>query len=130
MVRRLFLTLLLAAAALPAAAQERFITLASTTSTEQSGLFAHMLPLFRSETGIEVRVVAVGTGQALQIGMRGDADALLVHDRVGEDKFIADGSGIDRRDVMYNDFVVIGPKSDPAKVAGMTDALAAFKKIA
>src|SRR5215211_2630262 len=100
----------------PASAQERFITLASTTSTEQSGLFSHILPLFRTATGIEVRVVAVGTGQALAIGARGDADALLVHDRVGEDAFVAQGHGIDRRDVMANDFVLVGPQSDPAAV--------------
>lgn len=118
------------ATVLPAAAQERFITLASTTSTEQSGLFAHILPLFKQQTGIEVRVVAVGTGQSLAIARRGDADALLVHDRVGEDKFVAEGYGIDRRDVMYNDFVIIGPKSDPAKLKGTKDAIAAFKKIA
>ena len=127
---RLFAVLLSLAAALPAAAQERYITLASTTSTEQSGLFAHVLPLFRGETGIEVRVVAVGTGQALQLGMRGDADALLVHDRAGEDKFVAQGHGIDRRDVMYNDFVLIGPKSDPAGIAGLTNATSAFRRIA
>ncbi|HEX8663879.1 MAG TPA: substrate-binding domain-containing protein, partial [Beijerinckiaceae bacterium] len=83
-------------------AQERFITLASTTSTEQSGLFQHIVPLFRQDTGIDVRVVAVGTGQALAIGARGDADAVLVHDRAGEDKFVADGHGVDRRDVMHN----------------------------
>src|SRR5947209_1936443 len=91
-------------AAWPVMAQPRFITLASTTSTEESGLFAHLLPRFTRQTGVEVRVVAVGTGQALQIGRRGDADALLVHDREGEDKFIADGDGIDRREVMHNDF--------------------------
>jgi tungstate transport system substrate-binding protein len=129
MVRRLFLLALLLAA-VPAVAQERFITLASTTSTEQSGLFGHLLPLFRKDTGIDVRVVAVGTGQALQIGARGDADAVLIHDRAGEEKFVNDGNGIDRRDVMYNDFVLIGPKSDPARVQGMKDAAEAFKKIA
>src|SRR5215475_16159345 len=97
-----------------ACAQERFITLSSSTSTEESGLFGHIIPLFRAAAGINVHVVAVGTGQALAIGMRGDADALLVHDRIGEDKFVADGYGIDRRDVMYNDFVIVGPGSDPA----------------
>jgi tungstate transport system substrate-binding protein len=117
-------------AAAPLRAEDRFITLASTTSTEQSGLFQHILPMFRAASGIEVRVVAVGTGQALAIGHRGDADALLVHDRIGEDKFVADGDGIDRRDVMYNDFVIVGPKSDPAKIAGMKDAEAAMKRIA
>jgi tungstate transport system substrate-binding protein len=113
-----------------ASAEDRFITLASTTSTEESGLFGYLLPIFRQMTGIEVRVVAVGTGQALAIGARGDADALLVHDRKGEDKFVAEGNGIDRRDVMYNDFVVIGPQADPAGIKGMRDAKAAFAKIA
>jgi tungstate transport system substrate-binding protein len=116
--------------AFPAQAQERFITLASTTSTEESGLFGHLIPIFRAATGIDVRVVAVGTGQALAIGSHGDADALLVHDRIGEDKFIADGNGIDRRDVMYNDFVIVGPRTDPAGINGLKDALQAFAKIA
>jgi tungstate transport system substrate-binding protein len=114
----------------PVGAEERFITLASTTSTEQSGLFGHLLPLFKTESGIDVRVVAVGTGQALKLGERGDADALLVHDRAGEDKFVAEGFGIDRRDVMYNDFVVVGPAADPAGIKGGKDAAAAFGKIA
>ena len=108
-------------AAAPLHAQERFIIVASTTSTEQSGLFGHLLPVFTKKTGIEVRVVALGTGQALDIGRRGDADVVFVHDRVAEDKFVAEGCGVDRRDVMYNDFVLIGPKSDPAKVAGGKD---------
>lgn len=108
---------------------DRFITLASTTSTEQSGLFSYLLPIFTQETGIEVRVVAVGTGQALAIAERGDADALLVHDHVGEEKFVTQGSGIDRRDIMYNDFIIAGPKSDPAKVTGSSDAIAALKRI-
>jgi len=111
-------------------AQERFITLASTTSTEASGLFDYLLPIFRAKTGITVHVVAVGTGHALAIGVRGDADALLVHDRAGEDKFVADGNGIDRRDVMYNDFVIVGPGSDPAGIKGLKDAKKAFGKIA
>jgi tungstate transport system substrate-binding protein len=129
MLRR---TLLALACLLPffALAQERFITLASTTSTEQSGLFGHIIPLFQQQTGIEVRVIAVGTGQALQIGMRGDADAVLVHDRVGEDKFVAEGHGLDRRDVMFNDFVVVGPKDDPAGIRGLRQASEAFKRIA
>jgi tungstate transport system substrate-binding protein len=114
----------------PASAQQRFITLSSTTSTEDSGLFAHILPLFRAATGIEVHVVAVGTGQALAIGARGDADALLVHDRAGEDKFVADGYGIDRRDVMYNDFVIVGPESDPAGIRALKSARDAFARIA
>jgi tungstate transport system substrate-binding protein len=115
---------------IPAHAADRFITLASTTSTEQSGLFAHILPEFQKVSGIEVRVVALGTGQALALAARGDADALLVHDRPAEEKFIADGHGLDRRDVMYNDFVLIGPKADPAKVMGGKDITAAFKAIA
>jgi tungstate transport system substrate-binding protein len=117
-------------APMQALAQERFITLASTTSTEQSGLFGHIVPIFRRDTGIDVRVVAVGTGQALAIAARGDADALLVHDRAGEEKFVADGHGLDRRDVMHNDFVLIGPKSDPAGIEGLKDAREAFGRIA
>lgn len=117
------------ATALPAMAQERFITLSSTTSTEQSGLFGHLLPAFKAATGIDVRVVAVGTGQAIKLGERGDADAILVHDRVGEDRFVAENFGVDRRDVMYNDFLVIGPANDPAGVKGMTDVVAAFARI-
>ena len=117
-------------AAVSAQAGERFITLSSTTSTQDSGLFGHILPIFTATTGITVHVVAVGTGQALAIGARGDADALLVHDRVGEDKFVADGHGIDRRDVMYNDFVIVGPHSDPAHIHGLKDARAALKQIA
>jgi tungstate transport system substrate-binding protein len=92
-----------------AQAQDRFITLSSTTSTQDSGLFGYVLPIFKAATGLSVHVIAVGTGQALAIGRRGDADALLVHDRPGEDKFVAEGYGIDRRDVMYNDFVIVGP---------------------
>jgi tungstate transport system substrate-binding protein len=111
-------------------AEDRFITLSSTTSTEDSGLFGHILPLFRTTSGIDVHVVAVGTGQALAIGERGDADALLVHDRPGEDKFVAEGYGIDRRDVMYNDFVIVGPKSDPAGIRSLKDAREAFARIA
>jgi tungstate transport system substrate-binding protein len=117
-------------AADPARAQERFITLASTTSTEQSGLFSHIVPQFRRATGIDVRVVAVGTGQALAVGARGDADALLVHDRAGEDAFMAEGHGIDRRDVMANDFVLVGPEMDPAGVRGAPTAAEAFRRIA
>jgi tungstate transport system substrate-binding protein len=132
MLGRAFLTAFAVAALCfaPARAEERFITLASTTSTEQSGLFDHILPIFQKQSGITVRVVAVGTGQALAIGARGDADALLVHDRIGEDKFVADGNGIDRRDVMFNDFVLVGPKADPAHVRGLKDAEEALKRIA
>src|SRR5437762_3049507 len=111
-------------------ARERFITLSSTTSTEESGLFAHIIPMFRAARGIGVRVVAVGTGQALAIAERGDADALLVHDRAGEEKFVAGGYGIDRRDVMHNDFVIVGPRSDPAGIRGMPRARHAFGRIA
>ena len=110
------MALLALASALPASAQERFIVMASTTSTDQSGLFGHLLPIFTRETGIGVRVVAQGTGQALATARRGDADIVLVHDREAEDKFVADGMGLARRDVMYNDFVLIGPKADPAGV--------------
>jgi tungstate transport system substrate-binding protein len=113
-----------------AQADERFITLSSTTSTQDSGLFGHILPIFAAATGISVHVVAVGTGQALAIGMRGDADVLLVHDRVGEDKFVAEGFGIDRRDVMYNDFVIVGPNGDPAHIRGLKDARKALQQIA
>ena len=113
-----------------AQADERFIVLSSTTSTQDSGLFEHILPIFRAATGFGVHVVAVGTGQALAIGARGDADALLVHDRVGEDKFVADGFGIDRRDVMYNDFVIVGPNTDPAHIRGLKDARKALAQIA
>jgi len=110
-------------------AQERSITMASTTSTEQSGLFAHLLPAFRQATGIEVRVVAVGTGQALDMGRRGDADILFVHDRQAEEKLVAEGFGIKRTDVMYNDFVIVGPQGDPAGARGR-DVVAALMKIA
>src|SRR5829696_2808980 len=108
----------IAMAVLPAIAQEKFIVMASTTSTEQSGLFAHLLPAFRKSTGIEVRVVAVGTGQALDMARRGDADVLLVHDRPAEEKLVAAGFGLKRSDVMYNDFVLVGPAADPAAVKG------------
>ena len=114
---------------LPAHAQDKFITVSSTTSTEQSGLFKFLLPAFEKKTGIAVRVVAVGTGQALDIGRRGDADVVFVHARPLEEKFLAEGHGVKRYDVMYNDFVLIGPKSDPAKVAGTKDIVAAFQKI-
>jgi tungstate transport system substrate-binding protein len=114
---------------LPVAAQEKFIVVASTTSTEQSGLFGYLLPIFEKDTGIKVRVVALGTGQALDMAKRGDADVAFVHDTAAEEKFIAEGSGVKRYPVMYNDFVLIGPKSDPAKIAGGKDILAALVKI-
>jgi len=110
-------------------AQDKFITVASTTSTEQSGLFKHLLPIFEKQTGIQVRVVAVGTGQALDIGRRGDADVVLVHAKPLEEKFMAECQGVKRYDVMYNDFVLIGPKGDPAHVAETKDVAAAFRKI-
>lgn len=111
-------------------AQDKFIIVASTTSTEQSGLFGHILPTFTRKTGIQVRVVAQGTGQALKTGEQGNADVVFVHDPVAEQKFVDAGFGVDRRLVMYNDFVIVGPKSDPAKVAGTKDVVAAYKKIA
>ena len=108
---------------------QQYITVASTTSTEQSGLFKHLLPKFTGSTGIEVKVVALGTGQALDIGRRGDADVVFVHDKEAEEKFVADGFGVKRHEVMYNDFVVVGPKSDPAGAAGK-DIQAALRRIA
>lgn len=129
--RRAFLAASIAAvAALPAAAQDRFITISSTTSTEQSGFFSHILPLFTRETGIAVRVVALGTGQALDVGRRGDADLVFVHDRAAEERFVADGFGGPRRHVMYNDFVLIGPAADPARISGLRDANEALRRIA
>lgn len=119
--------------AAPVAAQtteKPFITVASTTSTEQSGLFKHLLPQFTEKTGIEVRVVAVGTGQALKIGERGDADVVFVHAKSAEEDFVAKGFGVDRSDVMYNDFVLVGPKGDPAGITGSGDAVKALQAIA
>ncbi len=110
-------------------AQQRYITVASTTSTEQSGLFKHLLPRFEQKTGIQARVVALGTGQALDMGRRGDADVVFVHAKPLEEKFVAEGHGVRRYEVMYNDFVLIGPKSDPARVAGGKDAVKAFRAI-
>ncbi len=111
-------------------AQDRTIIVASTTSTEQSGLFGHLLPLFTKAEGISVKVVAVGTGQALDIGRRGDADVVFVHDRPAEDKFMSEGQGVKRFDVMYNDFIIVGPKSDPARITGSKDVVDALRKIA
>ena len=113
----------------PGAMAQKFITVASTTSTEQSGLFKHILPIFQKQTGIEVRVVALGTGQALDMARRGDADVVFVHAKAAEEKFIAEGYGVTRQPVMYNDFVLVGPKSDPAKVAGGKDIVAALRKV-
>ena len=126
----LFLSLLLCARPRSRVeAQERFITVASTTSTEQSGLFGYLLPIFEKKTGIQVRVVALGTGQALDLARRGDADVVFVHAKAAEEKFLAEGHGVKRFPVMYNDFVLIGPKSDPAKIAGGKDIVEALKKI-
>ncbi len=109
---------------------DRYITVASTTSTENSGLFQHLLPKFTDKTGIEVRVVAVGTGQAIKLARNGDADVLFVHHKPSEEKFVADGFGKQRFDVMYNDFVIVGPNTDPAGIAGSKDAAASLTKIA
>jgi len=114
----------------PAVAEDKFIVVASTTSTEDSGLFKYLLPIFQARTGIAVRVVAQGTGQALATAKKGDADVVFVHDRVAELKFAEEGFGVDRREVMYNDFVIVGPKADPARVAGGKDVIDALKKIA
>jgi tungstate transport system substrate-binding protein len=111
-------------------AQERFITVSSTTSTDQSGLFGHILPIFTRETGIAVRVVALGTGQALDIGRRGDADVVFVHDRAAEERFVAEGFAEARRHVMFNDFVITGPGADPARIAGLRDTNEALRRIA
>ena len=129
LLRRTALTLLAAAGlAGTALAQGNFIVMASTTSTEQSGLFAHLLPAFKAATGTDVRVVALGTGQALDTGRRGDADIVFVHDQAAEEKFVAEGFGLKRLPVMYNDFVLIGPAADPAKVRGK-DITAALQKL-
>jgi tungstate transport system substrate-binding protein len=121
-------TLLLSEAS-EAQGQARFITVASTTSTEQSGLFRFILPLFEKKTGIQARVVALGTGQALELARRGDADVVFVHARQAEEKFVTAGYGVKRLPVMYNDFVLIGPKPDPAKIAGGRDILEALRKV-
>jgi tungstate transport system substrate-binding protein len=109
-------------------AQAQSIVMSSTTSTEQSGLFAHLLPAFKKASGIDIKVVALGTGQALDMARRGDADVVFVHDQVAEEKFVADGFGLKRQPVMYNDFVLIGPKADPAGTKGK-DVLAALAKV-
>jgi tungstate transport system substrate-binding protein len=131
MIKRIAITgLVMFALVCCASAQERTITVASTTSTEQSGLFGYLLPRFTSVSGIGVKVVAVGTGQALDIGRRGDADLVFVHDKLAEAKFLAEGFGVKRYEVMYNDFVVIGPKADPAHIAVDKDVAEALRKIA
>lgn len=114
----------------PALAQDKSIVVSSTTSTEQSGLFEFLLPKFTAKTGINVKVIAAGTGQALDIGRRGDADVVFVHDKAAEEKFLGEGFATKRQDVMYNDFVVIGPKADPAKIMGGKDIDVALKAIA
>ncbi len=126
---RAFALAALCFASVAATAQERSIVMASTTSTEQSGLFAHLLPAFKKASNIDIKVVAVGTGQALDMGRRGDADVLFVHDQPAEEKFVADGFGLKRSPVMYNDFVIVGPKADPAGVKGK-DVAAALGKLA
>jgi tungstate transport system substrate-binding protein len=134
MRRRIALLATLLAAGLgvtfPVAAQDKYITVASTTSTENSGLFDELLPKFTDTSGIEVRVVAVGTGQAIELARNGDADVLFVHHKPSEEKFVAEGFGVERRDVMYNDFVIVGPASDPAGIKGGKDAVAALSEIA
>jgi tungstate transport system substrate-binding protein len=127
---RFAMTVLLVALALPAVAAERFITVASTTSTENSGLFGFILPQFQRATGIEVRVVAVGTGQAIKNAERGDADMLFVHHKPSEEQFVAQGFGGQRHDVMYNDYVLLGPQADPAGIKGSKDVVAALARIA
>jgi len=127
LIRAVFLLLTLFSCI--ANAQQRYITVASTTSTEQSGLFKHLLPIFEGKTGIQVRVVALGTGQALDMGRRGDADVVFVHARALEEKFVAEGHGVRRHEVMYNDFVLVGPKSDPARVGGGKDIVQALQRI-
>ena len=129
-LRSLTVVFLLLLGSASAVAQEPFITVASTTSTEESGLFGYLLPSFTKETGIEVRVVAVGTGQALKIGEHGDCDVVFVHDRPAELAFVEQGFGIDRHEVMYNDFILVGPKADPAHVDGSKDIVASLRKIA
>jgi tungstate transport system substrate-binding protein len=127
-IARLGLVLLASAGISPALSQQ-FITVASTTSTEQSGLFRHVLPVFTKKTGIHVRVVALGTGQALDVARRGDADVVFVHARPAEEKFVAEGHGVKRLPVMYNDFVLIGPKADPTRIRGLKDTLEALRRI-
>ncbi len=127
---RQFVLALAASMALAAAAHAESITVASTTSTENSGLFAQLLPQFEQASGIEVRVVAVGTGQAIDVARRGDADVLFVHHKPSEVEFVRDGYGVERHPVMYNDFIIVGPADDPAGVRGMDDAAAALERIA
>ena len=126
--RRLLIAGMLAAAALPALGQE-VIKLSTTTSTENSGLLKYLLPAFEAKTNTKVNVISVGTGKALEMARNGDVDVTLVHARPSEDKFVAEGHGVNRRDVMYNDFIIVGPTSDPAGIKGSRDVLKALKKI-
>lgn len=128
--RSLLAVLLCASLASPLALAQQVIRMSTTTSTENSGLLKYLIPIFEARTGTKVNIIAVGTGKALELGKNGDVDLCLVHARKLEDQFVAEGWGIDRRDVMYNDFIVVGPTSDPAQVKGMTDVMAAFKKLA
>lgn len=128
--RKLIAVLLCASFASPLALARDALRLSTTTSTENSGLLAQLLPAFEAKTGIKVKVISVGTGKALELGKNGDVDLTLVHARTLEDKFVAEGWGVDRRDVMYNDFLVVGPESDPARVKGGKDVIAAFASIA
>ncbi len=123
----LFLAILVLA--LPAAGADGVLRLATTTSTENSGLLRALVPRFEAASALKVQVISVGTGKAMKLGENGDVDVVLVHSRPDEDKFVAQGFGVNRHDVMYNDFIVVGPKADPAKVAGMKDVLAAFRRI-
>ncbi len=129
MKRTLAILLLLLSINTVDAEEDTFITLSSTTSTDNSGLLEYLVPKFKNKTGIDVRVIAVGTGRALLLGERGDADIILVHHKPSEEKFIQQGFGIERRDVMYNDYVIIGPKNDPAKIKDLKKAADAFKQI-
>lgn len=129
MIKPFFMTLTLLACIGTAHAQEKSIVVASTTSTQDSGLFDYLLPIIKAKTGIDVKVIAQGTGQALDTARRGDADVVFVHAKSQEEKFVADGEGVKRFDVMYNDFVLIGPKGDPAKIVGTKDIGAALSAI-
>lgn len=129
-IAALFAITLVAMSESHAHADDKFIVMASTTSTANSGLLKHLLPKFKDKTGIDVRVVAVGTGRAIKLAKNGDADVLLVHHKPSEEKFVSEGYGVQRFDVMYNDFVLVGPTSDPAKVNGTKKAAEALKKIA
>lgn len=129
---RFFAALILACATFAGSvvADQRTITLAATTSTGDVGLFTHLLPLFRADTGIDVRVIVAGTGQAIRYAERGDADVLIVHHRASEEKFLSDGYGLQRFDLMYNDFIIVGPQADPAAVGGLGNAVQALAAIA